>query len=407
MTTILDVNNKLGQNLSGLTEDLTEVATAAAVCGLQYELLTAGKQGLENGSDVNGLQVVGTSGTSFRDDGSAKSTPLAVFGDKLGTFGDITETTGGSNLVRTMTAATTEASVAAFNDLFSSSLDNKTMFEGGLFASEALAEESPLLPLGASTAKLMKEAAELLNAKSKKMLKNAKFSTSILNNIVADPTLASNIKITELISDLSGRSSIPVTDFKNLSPRTLLRTYEEMEAYVRSCSREITEVVVHATDTTRDMDVSYDVLNAWDTERGFKEVGYHLIILRDGSLQVCRNVNEIGAHTLKGHNRYSIGIAFVGGILGNRKQREVIRSAESFTLSQYSTFEAFMRAFYQVIPGAQAWGHNDLDHTRRSDPHFDVKSFVRKKFNKFNVQTAEETRITGALSIDDLLGAQV
>ena len=406
MTTILDVNNKLGQNLGSLVEDLTEVATATAVCGLQYELLTAGKQGLENGSNVNGLKVVGTSGTSFRDDGSTKSTPLAVFGDELGTFGDITQTTGGANLVRTMTAATTEASAAAFNDLFSSTLDNKTMFEAGTFASEAIAEESPLLPLGASTVKLMKDAVELLNAKSAKMLKNAKFSESILNDIVQDSALASNVQITELISDLSGRSSIPVTDFKNLRPRTLLRTYEEMEAYLRSCAREVTEVVVHATDTTRDMDVTYDVLYAWDTERGFDEVGYHLIILRDGSLQVCRNVNEIGAHTLKGHNRYSIGIAFVGGILGNRKQTEVIRSAESFTLSQFNTFEAFMRAFYQVIPGGQAWGHNDLDHTRRSDPHFDVKSFVRKKFNKFNVQTVEETRITGALSIDDLIGAQ-
>ena len=196
-------------------------------------------------------------------------------------------------------------------------------------------------------------------------------------------------------------------DFEDdVKPRTLLKTFEEMEAYIRTCSRDITEVVVHATDTTRDMYVDYDVLYQWDVPRGFSDVGYHFIILRNGCLQVCRPISITGAHTLKGHNPHSIGIAFVGGLMGNRKQRSVKRSSKSYTMEQWNTFDTFMKAFYTVIPGGQAWGHNSIDNTRRSDPHFDVPKYVEKQFNKVNIQTLEQTRIKGSLSLENLLRGQ-
>jgi N-acetyl-anhydromuramyl-L-alanine amidase AmpD len=180
-----------------------------------------------------------------------------------------------------------------------------------------------------------------------------------------------------------------------------------MEAYLRSSLRDFTEVVVHATDTTKDMEVNYDVLKVWDvTERGLSEVGYHFIILRDGSLQVCRPISVDGVHSLKDHNENSIGIAFVGGLLGNRSNREAKRSSRSFSMEQFNTFDTFMRVFYTVVPGGQAWGHNDIDHTRRSDPHFNVPRYIKSKFNKINVQTVEETRENGSLTIDQLIEAQ-
>ena len=60
MTTIASVSAKLTNNLNALKEDLTEVGTAAGAAALQYDLLTASKQEATIGSNVNGLNIVGS-----------------------------------------------------------------------------------------------------------------------------------------------------------------------------------------------------------------------------------------------------------------------------------------------------------------------------------------------------------
>lgn len=407
MTTISDISAKLANNLGKLVEDLTDVGTAAGAASLQYDLLTASKQEATVGSNVNGIEVVSSAGKRYREDGTVKNTAIGVFTDKLGTFGSLTSTTGGALLIKTVTGVTADAADAAFRNSFAASLSKRRMFEASLVASEGLADSS-VLPLGSSTATLINDAGNTLIERSNVMLANAKFENSILEDITGEPDLANNITFPEILTDNVGKPSIPTISFEDtVQPRTLLQTFEEMEAYLRSSLRDFTEVVVHATDTTKDMEVNYDVLKAWDvTERSLSEVGYHFIILRDGSLQVCRPISVDGVHSLKDHNENSIGIAFVGGLLGNRNNREAKRSSKSFTMEQFNTFDTFMRAFYTVVPGGQAWGHNDIDHTRRSDPHFNVPLYIKNKFNKINVQTVKETRENGSLTIDQLIEAQ-
>ena len=53
--------------------------------------------------------------------------------------------------------------------------------------------------------------------------------------------------------------------------------------------------------------------------------------------------------------------------------------------------EQFMKMFYQVFPGGQAWGHVDTDKKGKIDPGFDVPDFVRIKFGKNNVSTTGQT----------------
>ena len=96
----------------------------------------------------------------------------------------------------------------------------------------------------------------------------------------------------------------------------------------------------------------------------------------------------------------------VGGRLGNRKSTEKRYSSKAFTLEQYNTFNAFLKAFYTVVPGGQVWGQNNIDPTVSADPYFDVSRYVEKKFNKFNIQTADEARTDGALTVDGLIDLQ-
>ena len=406
MTTIADINGRLVGNLNLLTEELTEVATAAGAAALQYQQLTASSVNAETNSSINGLNVVGSSGRRVNADGTSKNTSIAVFSDNLSTFGSLTTATGGALLIKTVTAATADASGAAFKQAFSSALDTKTLFQASLVASEALADSSGL-PVGSSSVDLVTAAGNTLVEKSDRMLQKIGSTASLLEDISKDDNIENNIQLTQELADLVGNPSIPVTKMDNVPSRTFLQTYEEMEAYLRSSFREITEVIVSDTDTTRDIEVKYDTLRLNDVGvREFTDVANHFLIMQDGTLQVCRPISEAGQHSLPIHNPNSIGLLFAGGVLGNRKSTSIIRSNKSYTMQQLNTFDAFMKAFYTVVPGGQAWGHNDIDPDRRVDPHFNVPRYVQKKFNKFNTQTIEEKRENGSLTIDQLIEAQ-
>lgn len=406
MTTIASVSAKLTNNLNAILEDLTEVGTAAGAAALQYDLLTASKQDATIGSDVNGLNIVGSAGKRFNSDGTVKASGIATFSDSLGTFGSLTGTTGGALLTKTVTGATADASDAAFRETFGSVLSERQMFEASLAAGEALADSSAL-PLGASTASLITDAALLLRERSDRMLRRARFQNSILEDITGTANLATNTTVPKVVRDAAGIPSVPLIDFANIQSRTLLQTFEEMEAYLRSSIRKYTEIVIHATGTTKDAVINYDTLKAEAVAGNQNEVRFHLLILSDGTLQVARPIAQVGNHSLTNHNEYSIGVALVGGRLGNINSTEERYSSQAFSLEQYNTLNALLKAFYTVVPGGQVWGQNNIDPTVSADPYFDVTRYVAKKFNKFNIQTATEARNDGALNIDELIEAQI
>ncbi len=72
--------------------------------------------------------------------------------------------------------------------------------------------------------------------------------------------------------------------------------------------RHINKVVCHYTDSP---DVSIDTVRQWHLGRGWKDVGYHLLVRRDGSIEQGRPESEIGAHTA-GFNKDSLGVALTG-----------------------------------------------------------------------------------------------
>ena len=75
--------------------------------------------------------------------------------------------------------------------------------------------------------------------------------------------------------------------------------------------RRIKELIIHCSDTPSSMDVGVDTIRKWHLERGWTDVGYHYVIRRDGSLEVGRPEEKIGAHC-SGHNSNSIGVCLVG-----------------------------------------------------------------------------------------------
>lgn len=170
---------------------------------------------------------------------------------------------------------------------------------------------------------------------------------------------------------------------------TYVASVEELDAEFSSIKRDITEVIVHATETYTNKDLGAIEINNLHNALGHDGIGYHYVIRRDGRLQRGRPINRKGEHAVvNGHDVYSIGVVMVGGlnIASGGDNPTDHRSSQSFTREQFTTLEKFLRSFYRKYPGGQVFGHNDID-VAELDPYFDVVDYVESTFRKTNVTT--------------------
>ena len=159
---------------------------------------------------------------------------------------------------------------------------------------------------------------------------------------------------------------------------------EELQAEFKNVNREVTEIVVHWTETPTNKNIGSEEINKIHLESGLNGIGYHYVIRRDGSLQRGRPINIQGEHApVNKHNERSIGIVFVGGINvpSGTPNLENFISVQSLTRSQFNTFDHLCRAFFARFPGGQAVGHNDIDPIE-DDPGFNVREYVLANFGK-------------------------
>lgn len=168
---------------------------------------------------------------------------------------------------------------------------------------------------------------------------------------------------------------------------SFVATHEELEVELKSLQREVTELIVHWTETNINQDIGAGELQEFYAEQG-QGVPYHYFIRRDGSLQRGRPINEIGPELPNNHHQYAIQIAFVGGINAPADEPEIMRylSRESLTSAQMNTFRLFMEKSYAAWPGLQALGHNEIDQNQ-VDPGFNVTEYAENTFNKLSIYT--------------------
>lgn len=86
--------------------------------------------------------------------------------------------------------------------------------------------------------------------------------------------------------------------------------------------RDIDTIIIHCSASDRAAHDDWRVIKRWHLERGWRDIGYHYIIQRDGGIRIGRPIHEAGAH-VKGHNDNSIGICLTGD--------------QDFTVSQFET----------------------------------------------------------------------
>lgn len=145
--------------------------------------------------------------------------------------------------------------------------------------------------------------------------------------------------------------------------------------------RTISEIIIHCSATRADNDIGVDQLRLMHTTpkphgRGWKDVGYHYVIRRNGVIELGRDLNnnglvddDIGAHAF-GWNTTSIGICLIGGadIRG--------RGEANFTPAQMTALAAFLVAKRQQYPKAKILGHRDTG-AQKDCPSFNVGHWLR------------------------------
>lgn len=77
--------------------------------------------------------------------------------------------------------------------------------------------------------------------------------------------------------------------------------------------RKINYIVVHCSATREAYVLTPEALESEHRRRGFRTTGYHYYIRRDGTVLGTRSLELPGAHC-RGHNKYSIGICYEGGL---------------------------------------------------------------------------------------------
>lgn len=181
---------------------------------------------------------------------------------------------------------------------------------------------------------------------------------------------------------------------------TFISSVEELEAEMGGMTRDISEIIVHWSETFTNANLTGAEL---ESLTGAGTTAYHLIVKRNGSVERGVDMNSVGNHTPQNnHNAYSIGVVLVGGVNVPSGSDNIVEetSPRSITRSQWNSLYQIFRTFFNQYPGGQALGHMDIDPSQE-DPGFDVRDYVYNNFNKQSLYMDPEN--DPALSPDDII----
>lgn len=129
--------------------------------------------------------------------------------------------------------------------------------------------------------------------------------------------------------------------------------------------RKINEIIVHCSATAEGKDFTAADIKRWHVQGNeWADIGYHYVVRLDGTVELGRPVEKVGAHC-KGHNSCSIGVCYVGGVDTDGKTPKDTR-----TQAQKASLLRLLRELKQKHPNASIHGHRDF--AAKACPSFDA-----------------------------------
>jgi N-acetyl-anhydromuramyl-L-alanine amidase AmpD len=121
-------------------------------------------------------------------------------------------------------------------------------------------------------------------------------------------------------------------------------------------------IILHTSDSPDTLDVGVREVREWHVKgRGWKDVGYHYVIRRNGAIEDGRPVDQRGAHC-EGKNAESIGICWIGRDRMTEVQRESMYELVSDLLDEFG------------LKSKDVYGHREFN-AGKTCPNFDPEDF--------------------------------
>lgn len=112
-------------------------------------------------------------------------------------------------------------------------------------------------------------------------------------------------------------------------------------------------MVLHGSRTAPSIRRPIDHLRWMDRKKGLLEIGYHLILDKEGGSHLIRPIDSIGCHT-PGFNHNSIGVCLIGGV------DEEGEPERNFTETQYLSVVRWAAAFMVSYPRGRVVGRSEI-----------------------------------------------
>ena len=128
--------------------------------------------------------------------------------------------------------------------------------------------------------------------------------------------------------------------------------------------RKITEIIIHCSATREGQHFTAADIDRWHRAITYDCIGYHFVILLDGTIERGRPLEQKGAHC-KHHNEQSIGICYIGGLDANGDPKD------TRTPAQREQLRRLVQQLMEQFPAAILHGHRDF--ATKACPCFDVR----------------------------------
>ena len=138
-------------------------------------------------------------------------------------------------------------------------------------------------------------------------------------------------------------------------------------------NREKTDfIAIHCSATGPKQDFGAADIDKWHRAKGWKCIGYHYVIRRNGTVEEGREELTIGAH-VENWNSVSVGVCMVGGVDANDPKKAV----NNFTPEQFASLKQLLIDLKIRYPSAIIQGHRDFPKVAKACPCFSVAEWLK------------------------------
>jgi N-acetylmuramoyl-L-alanine amidase len=125
----------------------------------------------------------------------------------------------------------------------------------------------------------------------------------------------------------------------------------------------IKNLVVHCSASPQGRGDDASTIHRWHLEGGWDGIGYHMVILEDGTMQAGRPEYWKGAH-VGDFNSVSLGVCLIG-------------QGGDATQKQMNALRVLIIGWKNKYPNSEVVAHADLDSKKSACPGFNVKDWAK------------------------------